>query len=203
MEYSTTQENKFVMSCAKETSAEVYESHLIELILAGDEAAFELIFEKYKRLVAVIARRYFHTPEQIDEIIQISFTKIFFELKRFRGNYEFSLASWVGKITTNTCLDALRKQKRKAEKQIAESDSAAESFLASNDNSERKIVEKDLAEKLLARISQEDRSILQMIHVEEMSVSEIAEITGWSKSKIKVRAFRARHALRKIIHKFL
>ncbi|MBX7172285.1 MAG: sigma-70 family RNA polymerase sigma factor [Pyrinomonadaceae bacterium] len=201
MEYSTAWQDKLIMSRAEKMSAEISDSHLVELVLAGDSTAFEKIFERYKRFVASISARYFQQPEQIEEMIQISFTKIFFELKNFRGDHDFSMASWIGRITTNTCLDALRTQKRKSENQISELDLENEKLLKKN--SETEAIEKDLAEKLLARISQEDRAILQMIHVEEMSVGEVSEITGWSKSKIKVRAFRARHALRKIIHKFL
>lgn len=201
MESSTAWQDKFIMSRAEKLSAEISDYHLVKLVLAGDSTAFEKIFERYKRFVASIAARYFQQPEQIEEMIQISFTKIFFELKNFRGDHDFSMASWIGRITTNTCLDALRTQKRKSENQISDLDLENEKLL--NKNSETEAIEKDLAEKLLARISQEDRAILQMIHVEEMSVGEVSEITGWSKSKIKIRAFRARLALRKIIHKFL
>ncbi len=213
MDYSTALQNDILITRAENESAQAVncseksDYQLVDLILAGNETAFEQIYERYKRLVASIAGRYFRQPEQIEDIIQISFTKIYFELKDFRGKHDFSLASWIGKIATNSCLDALRSQKRKSEDLLSElTESENESLQAkftSPNNAETAIVDSDLAEKLLARLSIEDRAILQMIDAEELSVNEVAEITGWSKSKIKVRAYRARHTLRKILRKFL
>lgn len=215
MEYTTAWQDEILMSRAENAGAaeivvcaETPDAKLVELVLAGDEAAFENLFDRYKRLVARIGARYFRRPEQIEEIVQISFTKIYLELGNFSGKHDFSMASWIGRIATNACLDALRSQKRKPENLHCElSDAETESlFLSANNNdktAETSHIERDLAEKLLARLPAEDRALMQMLEVEEMSVQEIAEATGWSKSKVKVRAFRSRNALRKILKKFL
>lgn len=195
-------------AAADEARAGNTDARLVELVLAGDETAFEQIFERYKRLAATIASRYFRRAEQIEEIIQISFTKAYFELKNFRGQHASSMASWLARITTNACLDALRSQNRKSENLLCEfSEPEIETLFAAvpgnGSNTEKSLVERDLAEKLLSRLGAEDRALLQMLDAEEMSVSEVAEITGWSSSKIKIRAFRARGALRKILRRFL
>jgi RNA polymerase sigma-70 factor, ECF subfamily len=214
MEYSTAWQNKILISSAETDGTEAFDcaktsdKQLIELVLAGDESAFENIFNRYKRLVAAISSRYFQRPEQIEEIIQITFTKVYFECKNFHGQHNFSLASWLGKITTNLCLDALRHQKRKAENLLCElSDAERENLFTSttttNSSAENSLINRDLAEKLLSHLSAEDRAVLQMLDAEQMSVSDIAQITGWSNSKIKVRAYRARTALRKILQNFL
>ena len=214
MDSSATWQNEILMPRAENESAEIAvcaektDKQLVELILAGEETAFEQIFDRYKRLVAATASRYFGRPEQIEEIIQISFAKAYFELKSFRGKHDFSLASWLGRITANVCLDTLRNQKRKPENLICElSTDETEFFFAGaaqdNKTAENLIVERDLAEKLLSRLPAEDRAILQMLYQEEMSISEVAEVTGWSNSKIKVRAYRARNSLRKILRKFV
>jgi RNA polymerase sigma-70 factor (ECF subfamily) len=52
---------------------------------------------------------------------------------------------------------------------------------------------------LLARISGSDRALLEMMYSEEMSIAEIAELLGMSQANVKVRAWRARHALRKVL----
>jgi RNA polymerase sigma-70 factor (ECF subfamily) len=215
MDYTPTWQDEIQISRAVEKqnadfeiTAEKSDSQLVELILSGEEAAFENLFDRYKRLVAAIASRYFHRPEQIEEIIQISFAKVYFDLKTFRGDHNFSFASWIGKITTNACLDALRSQKRKPENLWCEYSEAETEILFADavDNektAETSFIERDLAEKLLSKLSAEDRAILQMLDAEEMSVQEVAEITGWSNSRIKIRAFRARKALRSILKKFL
>jgi len=214
MDYPATWQNDILIARSENESAEIVvcagmtDNQLVALVLAGEETAFEQIFDRYKRLVAHVASRYFQRPEQIEEIIQISFTKAYFELKNFRGEHSSSLTSWLGRVTTNVCLDTLRNRKRKPENLICEL-SAAETetvFAGARQNdktAESLLVERDLAEKLLSRLPAEDRAILQMLYEEEMSVGEVADETGWSSSKIKVRAFRARRALRKILRKFV
>jgi RNA polymerase sigma-70 factor (ECF subfamily) len=196
-------ENASVVICVEKT-----DKQLTDLTLAGDESAFEQIFDRYKRLVAAIACRYFQRPEQIEEIIQISFTKVYFELKNFHGEHDYSLASWIKRIATNACLDALRNQKRKPENLICELSTEDAEFLFADESQDNKtaeslFIERDLAEKLLSNLTVEDRALLQMLYDEEMTVVEVGEATGWSSSKIKVRAYRARNALRKILKRFV
>jgi len=196
-------ENAEIVICAEKT-----DKQLVELVLAGEDTAFEQIFDRHKRLVATIASRYFQRPEQIEEIIQISFTKIYLELKNFRGTHDFSLNSWLGRVTTNVCLDALRSRKRKPENLICELSANETEILfadaaVDNKTAENRLVERDLAEKLLSKLSPEDRAILQMLYEEEMTIGEVAEVTGWSSSKIKMRAYRARSVLRKILRNLM
>src|SRR2546430_14107767 len=65
------------------------------------------------------------------------------------------------------------------------------------------LVSRDLAVKLLARLSAEDRLVLTLLDVEGFSVAEIAEMTSWSVSKVKVRAHRARAHLRRVLRRYL
>ncbi|HVF30291.1 MAG TPA: sigma-70 family RNA polymerase sigma factor [Pyrinomonadaceae bacterium] len=182
---------------------------LVDLVLAGDGSAFEQIFDRHKRMVAVVAGRYLRRPEQIEEIIQISFGKAFVELAKFRGLHDLSLASWLSRITVNACVDVLRTQKRKPENLCCElTDNEHESLieLAADSDArsvETELLDRDLAEKLLSRVGEEDRALLQMLYAEEMSVAEIAEVTGWSQSKVKIKAWRTRNSLRRIMKKYL
>ena len=214
MDYPFTWQNKILLSGTEnessgpETSAEKTDKELIELVLNRDELAFEQIFERYKRLVAGIAGSYFQRPEQIDEIIQISFAKVYSELKHFRGDHDFSLARWLGQITRNACLDALRKQKRKPENLFCEFTGEKIEVLFAHlqhkvKTAENLLIERDLAEKLLAQLQPEDRVILQMLYEEDLTIKQIAEATGWSNVKVRVRVHRARTALRKILKRFV
>jgi RNA polymerase sigma-70 factor (ECF subfamily) len=223
MGYPTAWENDLIMPRADTTSTDApvcsdtpdtSDGRLVELVLAGDETAFEQLFERYKRLVGATAARYFQQPEQIEEMIQITFAKVFFELKNFRGRHDFSLASWLGRITTNTCLNTLRTKKCRAESQLGEIQKAEiNKFLTSSSyngrhsrsdmGAEDSLINRDLAEKLLSNLPPEDRALLQMLYVEEKNIGEVAAATGWSVSNVKVRAHRARKTLRKVLRKFL
>jgi len=195
-------------SAAATLRAERTDNQLVDLVLAGDDTAFEQIFDRHKRLVAIVASRYFRRPEEVEEIIQISFAKGFTELGSFRGRYDRSLSSWLSRITSNACLDTLRNQKRKPERLNCDlSDHEAESLLeltaVASSNVENAVLDRDLTEKLLANIPDEDRALLQMMYSEEMSVADIAEALGLSVSNVKVRAWRARATIRKILRRFL
>jgi len=181
---------------------------LVELVLAGDETAFEQIFDRHKRIVARTAARYFQRPEQIEEIIQIAFAKAFVELPKFRGEHELSLPSWLGRIAANACLDMLRSQRRKPENLECDlSDGETQNLLdlTSSDghSSEDRLVNRDLSQKLLGHLPDDDRVLLHMFYVEELSVAEISELLGWSVSKVKIRAWRARNSMRKVLKKYL
>ena len=184
------------------------DSQLIELILTGDEYAFEQIFDRHKRTVARTAARYFQRPEQIEEIIQIAFAKAFVELPKFRGEHEMSLPSWLGRIAANACLDMLRSQKRKPEDlqcelTTGETETILDLTAATGLSSEESLISRDLSQKLLAHLPEDDRALLQMLYVEDMSVAEIGDLLGWSGSKVKIRAWRARHSLRKVLKKYV
>lgn len=179
---------------------------LVGLSLAGDEAAFECIFDRHKRRVAGLASRFFKEQAEIEEMIQISFTKAYVELRSFRGAHEHSLASWLGRIAANTCLNELKRRAAKIENFADVLSDAEIETLATGlreKSVEEMVVQRDLLDKLLASIGTEDRVLLQMLHAEEMSVAETAAVFGWSKAKVKVRAFRARRALNKVVKRFL
>lgn len=188
--------------------AERTDNQLIELVLAGEGSAFEQLFDRHKRLVAVVASRYFRRPEEIEEILQISFAKAFVELGGFRGVHERSFSSWLVRITTNACLDVLRSRKRHAERLNCDlSDAEAEALLeltaVDSARAENAVLDHDLIEKLMAQIPAADRALLHMLYTEEMSVADIADALGCSRSNVKVKAWRARAAVRKVLKTIL
>ncbi len=189
-------------------SVESTDNQLVDLVLAGDEPAFEQLFERHKRLVAMIAGRHFRRYEEIEEIVQVTFAKAFTQMSKFRGRYDRSFSSWLVTIASNTCLDTLRSQRRKPEQLNCELDEhEAEALfnfaIATNENTEKSIADSDLAEKLLSHISPEDRGLLEMMYAEDMSVGDIAAAYGMTKSNVKIRAWRARATLRKALRKFM
>ncbi len=188
--------------------AEWTDDALVAAAGAGDEAAFEQLFERHRRQVARIAGRFFSQREQIEEIIQDSFTKAYFALKTYHGTHEASFRAWLTQITINTCYDQLRRARRRPEHTVEDfNDDEAHEFAAqvraAASDVESALVSRDLALKLLARLSADDKLVLILLDVEGFSVAEIAEMTNWSVSKVKVRAHRARAHLRRVMKRFL
>jgi len=174
----------------------------------ADEAAFEQLFERHRRQVARIAGRFFSQRDQIEDIIQDSFTKAYFALNTYHGTHEASFRAWLTQIAVNTCYDQLRRTRRRPEHAVEDfDDHEAHEFSgqlrAAASDVESALVSRDLAGKLLARLSADDRLVLTLLDVEGFSVAEIAEMINWSVSKVKVRAHRARIHLRRVLQRFL
>jgi len=181
---------------------------LVAAALAGDEDAFGKLFERHRRQVARIAGRFFSQVEQIEEIIQDSFTKAYFALGSYHGTHAGSFKAWLTQIAVNSCYDQLRRARRRPEQALGEiEESEAHEFAAQlrapPRDVETALVSRDLAVKLLARISPEDRLVLTLLDVEGFSVAEITQMTNWSVSKVKVRAHRARAHLRRVLQRYL
>ena len=188
--------------------AERTDDALVAAAGVGDEAAFEELFERHRRKVARIAGRFFSQREQIEEIIQDSFTKAYFALNTYHGTHEASFRAWLTQIAVNSCYDQLRRARRRPEQAAADfTDNQMHEFAgrlrAESPDVESALVSRDLAQKLLERLSPEDRLVLTLLDVEGYSVAEIAEMANWSASKVKVRAHRARAHLRRVMRRFL
>lgn len=175
---------------------------LVLAVLAGDDAAFELIFDRYKKLVAHLAAGFFYNRAAVEEIVQQSFTKIYFSLKSYQGGRENSFSAWVSRIAVNQCYDELRRRKRQPENLAAdlsdEENAALENVFANIDSpdAEHSLINRDLAEKLLSKLTADDRLALTLHYAEELSVGEVAALVGWTESNVKTRLFRARNYLR-------
>jgi len=164
---------------------------------------------RYSPRVFSVASRFFRQRSLVEEAAQEVFLKAYTQLGSFEGRGSFE--GWLTRIATNTCLNMLRSSKRRPEFTVSDLTDDEESWLeqqpagdgrehASVENS---LVAADLADRLLAVLPPEDQQALLMIDGEEASIKEVAEVTGWSESKVKVRAFRARRKLREAMEKLL
>jgi RNA polymerase sigma-70 factor, ECF subfamily len=185
--------------------SEIADDELVKLVLAGDETAFAWIFERYRRLVIHLVSRFFRQREEIEDITQQAFTKIYFSLKDFRGGHEKSFSAWASRLTINACYDELRRRGRRSENLFSEfTDEEREYFeqiaAENSKDAETSLVAKDLAEKILSRLDSKERLALTLLHGEDFSVAEVARIVGWSESNVKTRLFRCRNNLRNIFN---
>ncbi len=135
--------------------------------------------------------------------------KAFAQLKSFEGRG--SMEGWLTRIATNTCLNILRTARRRPElvtSDLSDNETAwlervSDSSRAQPLNAEQKVIAADLAERVLETLAPEDRLALTMMDGEGASVNDVAQVTGWSESKVKVRAFRARKKAREVLEKLL
>ncbi|MGH9466216.1 MAG: RNA polymerase sigma factor [Terriglobales bacterium] len=179
-------------------------AHQFELMRRCQQAeagAFEELVQAFSPRVSAIVRGVLRNSNDCDDIAQQVFAKVYFGLRKF--NFQSAVSTWIYKIAVNECYDHLRKMKvRRAtimadlseeeSARVENLDVAGRSGMASP---ERQMEMRELAAKLMARLSPEDRTLLMLKEVEGYSVRETAEILGMNENTVKVRLFRARQAL--------
>jgi RNA polymerase sigma-70 factor (ECF subfamily) len=164
-----------------------------------DEAAKALVEHLYPLVIKIVRA---HLPRRVaeEDLAQDIFLKMFERLEQFRGGVPFE--HWVARIAVTTCLDQLRAQKRRPELRWADlNETEAEVLDAvihneSEPHPSQGMAAREIVTKLLDCLSPQDRLVVTLLDLEDKSLAEIRQLTGWNETLIKVRAFRARRKLR-------
>ncbi len=167
---------------------------LIEQILAGKTAAFAILVDKYKDAVFSMAVRLSGSQEDAEEIVQDVFLKVYEKLANFEGNSKFS--TWLYSIAYNTTISKLRSV-RKFQNEVGVEDYSCvetENLVGILEPLKRD-EQRHFLGKALEKLKPDDRVIVELFYLQEMTVEEITEITGDSTSNIKVKLYRARKKL--------
>lgn len=178
-----------------DTNVESGDSDLINAVLSGSDEAFAELIRRHKRKVFLIVSKFSSSSDELDDICQDIFIKAYQGLKKYRADAPFE--HWISKIAVNTCYDTLRRRKRSVEEVPLEK---VEFLLGTAGNVESPANRAwRVLKNGMSRLKPEDRLVVTLINLEEKSVREVAEFTGWSEAKVKVRAFRARKELKRIM----
>jgi len=180
------------------------EAELIAAVLKGDAASFEPLVQKYSPRVFATARRYARRESEVEDIVQEVWLKAFQKLASFRGEAPFE--HWLMRLAVRTCYDFLRGHQRNKETTFSElSDSESDwldHFVKDSANADEKAeAARQLINRVMEQLSPPARLVITLLEIEDRSVKEIAQLTGWSVPLVKVRAFRARAEMRKILAK--
>jgi len=178
------------------------DAELIAVVLKGDTASFEPLVEKYSPRVFAMARRYARRESEVEDVVQEIWLKAFQKLGSFRGEAPFE--HWLMRLAVRTCYDFLRGHRRNRETTFSELSEPETDWLdrcvndpgSAGENAEAARL---LVERVLEKLSPAARLVITLLEIEDRSVKEIAKLTGWSVPLVKVRAFRARAEMRKIL----
>jgi RNA polymerase sigma-70 factor (ECF subfamily) len=178
------------------------DAELIAAVRQGDPASFEPLVQKYSPRLFATARRYARRESEVEDIVQEVWLKAYHKLASFRGDAPFE--HWLMRLAVRTCYDFLRGHQRNREASFTdltepESDWLEQFLAAPESASEQAEAARTLVARLLEELSPPARLIITLLELEDRSVKEIAELTGWSVPLVKVRAFRARAEMRKIL----
>ncbi len=177
------------------------DEQLVQAVLGGDETAFAVIFERYTRPMTRVVSRFFRERSDIEEFVQQSFTKAYFSLKKYRGGEDNSFPAWMTRIAVNVCYDEFRRRGRRAESLVTDLSSDESDYLETvadgrKPSVERSLAARQLTEKILSVLDEQDRIALTLVYSEDYSLSEVAEAIGISTSNLKSRLFRCRNQIK-------
>ena len=175
----------------------------LELVRQRDQAAARSLVDHLYPLVIRIVRA--HLPRRVSEedLAQDIFLKMFTRLEQYKGAVPFP--HWVSRIAVTTCIDQLRAQKRRPEfrwADLSENEADVLDAVMTNENDVEAgdaLAARELVHKLLDQLKPDDRMVIQLLDLEQKTIAEISATTGWSQSLVKVRAFRARRKLQKLL----
>jgi RNA polymerase sigma-70 factor (ECF subfamily) len=190
---------------------EASDAELIAAVLKGDPASFEPLVQKYSPRIFATARRYARRESEVEDIVQEVWMKSYQKLSSFRGDAPFE--HWLMRLAVRTCYDFLRGHKRNREMNFSELTEPEDDWLdrfvsdpaGAPENSD---AAKQLVARVLEDLSPPARMVITLLEIEDRSVKEISELTGWSVPVVKIRAFRARAEMKRILgklarHKYL
>lgn len=163
----------------------------------GNEPAFEELVRRHQQRVFALVGGILRRREDVEDVAQQVFLKAFVSLRRFDQRSAFS--TWLYKITVNECWDYLRKKKVRplvyesdlSEEQVSRLDGIVSQDRPPVGPSERAEA-RDMIERMLEKLPEQDRQLLLLKEVEGFSVEELAEILKLNVNTVKVRLFRAR-----------
>lgn len=175
---------------------ELTDESLVKAACGGDDAAFAWLVGRHKRRVFALAARFARDADELEDICQDVFIKVYEHLSAFRNDAPFE--HWLTKIAIRVSYDALR-SRRNEKRHISLDDMVVElpDFAGGAESEARQA--RQFLRYAMSRLSPDEQLIITLMELEEFSVREAAAATGWSEANVKVRAHRARKALKRVV----
>lgn len=169
----------------------------------GDQAAFQMLYERHHRMVYNLAFRLLGNHADAEEVLPDVFVKVWQKAGEFRG--QSRVTTWLYRVTSNMAMDRLRAA-RVGREVYYEDLTIAEKEMpdrgAASETPEQAVLRQEderALELALGRLGAEDRLLVTLYHLQGCSYAEIEEITGVTPVNIKSKLFRARRRLRDIL----
>jgi RNA polymerase sigma-70 factor (ECF subfamily) len=170
-----------------------------------ESAARRLVDALYPQVIRIVRN---HLPFRTDEedLAQEVFVQFFRTLDRYDAAQP--LENWMSRLALNVCLKALRSRRRRPELRWSDLSKEERAVLDSLLHSPEEggapdcpagNESKALLTRILDSLGAEDRMVITLLHLEEKSIKEIQALTGWSSVVIRMRAYRARRRMKKML----
>lgn len=171
---------------------------IIKKCLHGNIHAFEELVNRYKKLIFNTSYRMLGNYEEAEDAAQEVFIKIYRSLNRYDPCYKFS--TWSVKITTNYCLDILRKRKAEIYPLDEQYDLKDEGL--SPEEHYISLEKQQIVQRAIDELPDKYKELIILFHHRGLSYSEIMDVTGESLTIVKNRLYRGRQMLKEIIERY-
>jgi RNA polymerase sigma factor (sigma-70 family) len=167
-----------------------------------DAAAAEALVEYLYPIIMPVVQRRLPRGADPQDLAQDVFLKIFLNLEAFRGPAS-SLDAWARRVAFRTCLNHLRHQRSRPEWRWADLSEVQREMLdstlaaAPEPDPGQQTSARDLLASLLAQLPAKERVLFELLELEQRSLADVRQLTGWSRINIRVRMHRARQRLRR------
>jgi RNA polymerase sigma factor (sigma-70 family) len=182
------------------------DGELLERCAAGEQEAARLLLERFHPLLVRIARAHHPRSLALEDVVQEVVLKMFTQLSRYQVRSGIAFSHWLSRLAVHSCLDLIRSEDRRRRREglPASQRQSLESLVVSHAQPvEDALAARDLVERLLGSLPPRDSLLLTLLDRDGLSIDEVALTTGWNRTVIKVRAFRARRRLRRIAEELL
>ena len=158
----------------------------------GDGEAYGRLVTRYQREVASWLWRFTRDRTTLEDLVQETFVQAYVSLRTFKGTGVFG--AWLRRIATRVGYRFWRQQQTRRVSNLGAAEPPAETPDPAEAQDRRWAIE-----DVLAKLSARDRLVVQLRYIEDQSVAEVAELTGWSQTMVKVQSYRARKRLGKLL----
>lgn len=172
------------------------EETAIERAIVGHEDGYKYLLEKYQTYAFTIAMGIVRNEENAEEVVQDSFIRVFRGIAKFKNQGKFS--TWLYRIVYNTSLTSLRGKRKIDLRSLTEPENYELDIPDKYSNGFDDLVISDkitFVNKAIESLSESENLVVTLYYKNECSIIEIEQITGWNKSTIKTRLYRARKNL--------
>ena len=174
------------------------EKALIGQILAGDKDAFAQLVQTYQKPVYNLCLRMVSNPSDAEDLAQEAFVKAWRGLRFYK--HEAAFSTWLYRLTSNVCIDFLRKQKRQNTISLTDEDEQELEIPDAEPMPEELLLHREKQQAVseaMAQLEEEYRLALTLRVVDDLTYEQIAEVLGIKVGTVKSRIARAREQLRK------
>ncbi len=158
---------------------------------------FDTLYQRYVKKILGKSLSMLNSLEEAEDAVHDIFMKVLMKISKYDNRSKFS--TWLYSITYNHCIDIIRKNKKRKTvleeevlPDVQEADDAQEKFILE--------IKVDRLDVILDKISKEEKALLLMKYLEEMKIKEIASITRYTESAVKMKLKRAKHKLQRIYY---